>query len=100
MLHPYLNPNHTPNLFQSVLSYHNPSFPSPFLPYVVGGVLNEALLAELREVARELADKMTFVYIDGTKHEGPIHTMTTMANARTNSLSCISISTISSSITP
>lgn len=40
-----------------------------------GGVPNEALLYELREVAREFADKMTFVYIDGTRHEDQMRSL-------------------------
>lgn len=50
---------------------------------IVGGksgkVLNENLLDEFRSVAKEFADKITFVYLDGLLHEDRMKTLGTIS---------------------
>ena len=62
-------------LFLDLTHAHATNSPGHIIGGKSGGVLNEALLVELREVARELADKVTFVYIDGTRHEDQMRSL-------------------------
>ena len=62
-------------LFLNLEHEHRVTSPGQYIGGKTGGLLNQVLLDELAEVAKEHSDKLSCVYLDGNKHEAQMRSV-------------------------